>query len=1769
VDAADRSPVDDKLESGTTHSKKSKSTKKKKSTRPSSSVETTSESVTLRLPGTKRTKRSSLSSTKKSKKKTSDSLIGNEDESIFVFEEHGVSADSDRRSSPRDSDSGDTTAGRARWQPGGRAAAPSYTKREIASISVAAAQNPLNTRRRMSVGSNAPRDLEDRDEHSVGTLMIADEFSSEDLSEPSDPSDRSELTQGSHRDPRFAREMFLHAPSKVTVSAASLGELNETAEHSSRSRSPRISPSPHTPRSRLTRTILPASRRLFLQFRVTMPDVFPDCLHFILAFPTVAKIWNVKLQVARRCAELKPRFWKEFRPRAINIALLPTKLHRKAQFDLRDSFTLGSLPLAQGSTLLCSLDRDQRTADEFTSQLVEPSARLSYLSGPGSLLCVAGIPSSVTITIIGESSQSFTLCRCSTFPFRVEVDTLEYLNSTVGSENTATSVVAQPPNPFLRPVLQATFFYREAFGSWKSGLFKLFSKQLACYRVCMKQLLVFAVPFEGMRIVPTDPFDGKPVYRLITSEISLLLVLAEDAPGWLPALRAHASLLAQPNVDWFINVPTLQVLECGVVTRANSLAKEVLGVDSNRIFGAHISELVSGNDKQFFQSRMWLHAVRRRDPAIFQFTTADGTVLALLELHSMKRGSLNEQRKYMLHLRLLKHQKSPIPASKATNVLQVIDSLSGYDGKRATQIPTSLSEDSEGAWVARFTPPAEGLLSLSVYDSEGVRVFGTPHFVRVVPQNSHWVSLVEMGHITAATDTIFHVTDIPTGFQDPLFVYFPLSVISALLKERPVRIPLLRALNTFLFSQSNLQWLAQNANLSFIKSLFPVAAEVEEWKNLLNLSEFCLLALRYHPRQQEVAQISVHSIATLSTVLQPRLRTPFFELIRSLVRDRRFSDSLTSCTLAGQVFPIYRSVFAALKLTEANDAQNAAMAYEILSALCSNGLFPPEWAPFFRPDLIRAALSSTLVRHNAIHFFASVARMDIQHPYLETALPILVQFTFIEPLTISVARFRVSESNRSLRSDEQVVAHSLLIFTKLLSTFAFGDKAMLFAGFTGATLTRTLFRLPHFELILCQCLESVHTILQARAVQLLRWLVHFLPERRIQNHQLTRSVFSFMLHQLALNSHQGIIYSSTSSIAEPKSLPALARSRTVQSPRTLAAAGHSPATRSSPLSQQLDGRRTERAVLSTSLDALLPVTDGREDEEVAEHAYDTLATTGSAGSSLGSSAVAGRPMPSFRRRSNSIDGGGSAEGSLLAAADGCELEDQCPAPASLNDELLRQQRQVALTMAGPQISVSALSSALIVLNSSVPHPTHPLHARLPITLLHSLVALCKHTQRPIREEAIRFLAECTAHNHIRQHLISSFSTQELLKLVWAGFSLRVPMRIYRSCQYEHVVESSVIGRGANALVVQGTYQGVAIALKKFHILNPGDEDERAAVLLEVGIMTALNHPHVLRSRGALIPDALDDALVLMDWYQNGSLEQFVEGSTPCPCTVEQRLQIILDVANGMEYLHRCGIIHRDLKPGNILVCSKWRATLADFDVAAYVGPEHRQEHFPLLFGNAVGTGFYTSPENLAGLPYSFPTDVYSFGVTLWEFWYEQPAFSDVNGLYIFKAVVQEEKRPLLPESNVVTQLIDQCWTPNPGERPTFRDIVAELKAIREVAQMGNLNLTPHSKKLKSKKRKPDLSSTAATPAITIDEAAVVHTPIETLVRQPTVPLSASTEEVVRAYDSAHPRSNAWLKTANGPSVRTSLANPITKEQMKLLSEMFADEDATLTAAASL
>ncbi|XP_027123264.1 serine/threonine-protein kinase 52-like [Coffea arabica] len=278
-----------------------------------------------------------------------------------------------------------------------------------------------------------------------------------------------------------------------------------------------------------------------------------------------------------------------------------------------------------------------------------------------------------------------------------------------------------------------------------------------------------------------------------------------------------------------------------------------------------------------------------------------------------------------------------------------------------------------------------------------------------------------------------------------------------------------------------------------------------------------------------------------------------------------------------------------------------------------------------------------------------------------------------------------------------------------------------------------------------------------------------------------------------------------------------------------------------------------------------------------------------------------------------------------------------------------------------------------------------------------------------------------------------------------------------------LIIKGVIARGTFGTVHRGVYDGQDVAVK---LLDWGEEGHRteaeiaslrAAFTQEVAVWHKLDHPNVTKFIGATMGSSelniqtdnghigmpSNVCCVVVEYLPGGALKNYLIKNRRKKLAFKVVVQMALDLARGLSYLHSQKIVHRDVKTENMLLDKTRTVKIADFGVARVEASN------PNDMTGETGTLGYMAPEVLNGNPYNRKCDVYSFGICLWEIYCCDMPYPDLSFSEVTSAVVRQNLRPEIPRCcpSSLANVMKRCWDANPDKRPEMDEVVYLLEAI--------------------------------------------------------------------------------------------------------------------------
>jgi serine/threonine protein kinase len=265
-----------------------------------------------------------------------------------------------------------------------------------------------------------------------------------------------------------------------------------------------------------------------------------------------------------------------------------------------------------------------------------------------------------------------------------------------------------------------------------------------------------------------------------------------------------------------------------------------------------------------------------------------------------------------------------------------------------------------------------------------------------------------------------------------------------------------------------------------------------------------------------------------------------------------------------------------------------------------------------------------------------------------------------------------------------------------------------------------------------------------------------------------------------------------------------------------------------------------------------------------------------------------------------------------------------------------------------------------------------------------------------------------------------------------------------------------IGSGGFGTVYEVRWQGERFAQKSFQ--------SNASLEQEAEILAGLSHPNIVQVFGHCIARKSSLVMELM----NGNLTDHIELNEPS-LELAVALDIMLQIAEGMQYLHEKKVAHRDLKSANVLInpvkilgtenAGYAQVKLADFGLSKL---KDSSATFSMQTTN-TGTTRWMAPElfeepvlNKCGYP--FKADVYSYAITCFEILTAKSPFEEEASNTEVRRKVKAGERPVLPVTlpTFLSSLIERCWDAEANKRPSFSEICAELRHFQGVLMISDL-----------------------------------------------------------------------------------------------------------------
>ncbi|KAH6830326.1 Malectin/receptor-like protein kinase family protein [Perilla frutescens var. hirtella] len=294
------------------------------------------------------------------------------------------------------------------------------------------------------------------------------------------------------------------------------------------------------------------------------------------------------------------------------------------------------------------------------------------------------------------------------------------------------------------------------------------------------------------------------------------------------------------------------------------------------------------------------------------------------------------------------------------------------------------------------------------------------------------------------------------------------------------------------------------------------------------------------------------------------------------------------------------------------------------------------------------------------------------------------------------------------------------------------------------------------------------------------------------------------------------------------------------------------------------------------------------------------------------------------------------------------------------------------------------------------------------------------------------------------------------------FSLHEIIKATDDFNDDVIINSHGFGNVYKGLIDDGA---TAVAIKR---LDPSSNQGAKELATEIEMLSRVRHHHLVPLIGYC--HGIEEMIIVYDYMARGSLQS--------PLTWNQRLEICLGAAKGLDYLHTGTehvIIHRDVNTTNILLDEKWVAKMYDFGLSkGLFGSESDQTH---VSTQVKGTFGYLDPDYFRTLQLTAKSDVYSFGVVLFEVLCARPVIipslprKQVNltewGISCFRRgklekIIDSNLRGQIEPGclNKFVEIAVACLSDRGIDRPMMRDVVGSLESAMQLQEAAGVDEAP-------------------------------------------------------------------------------------------------------------
>lgn len=275
--------------------------------------------------------------------------------------------------------------------------------------------------------------------------------------------------------------------------------------------------------------------------------------------------------------------------------------------------------------------------------------------------------------------------------------------------------------------------------------------------------------------------------------------------------------------------------------------------------------------------------------------------------------------------------------------------------------------------------------------------------------------------------------------------------------------------------------------------------------------------------------------------------------------------------------------------------------------------------------------------------------------------------------------------------------------------------------------------------------------------------------------------------------------------------------------------------------------------------------------------------------------------------------------------------------------------------------------------------------------------------------------------------------------------------------------NDIIYYGKECILYKGKYFHNDVCIKEIVNINSLPEEELDKIKNEINISLKLHHKNIVNTFGYSFNDKRNKFYIISEYMKNRSLKLYIDtnkGNIP----LKQKLLFIYEISLAIEYMHTRNqkFLHRDIKSSNVILDDNLHCKLCDFGMSKHYDNNKSNQNYDNTCNlntnyqtNSQSTLFWMSPEYLCDGIINEKSDIYSFGILIWEIFMEDTSpykNININDYLLGNKDVVYNKRPIIVDDNFkdcpdIKDLMKLMWDQDYNKRPDIGYILDMLEIL--------------------------------------------------------------------------------------------------------------------------